>query len=252
MPTTAKRQPEGTRGRIVTAAAAAAGLWWWRGTRHDDRGRPPRMLDAQQVQDLYDRLASTYDLVSGAYDLVGARRLRSRAIDLLELAPGDTVVDLGCGTGVNLATLARAVGDQGRVIGVDLSAGMLQRARRRIDRGGFDHVELVHADVRDWSLPADTDAVLATFALEMVPEYDQIVQQIATTLDHGRIAVCGLRSPDGWPRWAVRLGIALTALFGVNSAYASIRPRQAIRRHTDELHHETTLFGACYLSVGQA
>lgn len=236
---------------VVAVAAAAGGLWWWRGRTQSGQGESPHILDADEVQNLYDRLAGNYDLATSLYDLVGARRLRARAVDLLDLAPGDTVVDLGCGTGVNLSLLARAVGDQGHVIGVDLSAGMLQRARRRIQQAGFSQVELIQADLREVALPAGTDAVLSTYALEMVPDYDHVIQRIADTLDHGRIAVCGLRSPDTWPRWAIRLGIALNTPFGVNPTYESIRPRQAIRAHTQEIHHETAFLGAVYLSVGQ-
>jgi len=85
---------------------------------------------ADAVQRLYDRVAPAYDAAAWAFRPLGARRLQEQAVDLLDLHPGDTVVDLGCGTGVNLPALANAVGEHGHVVGVDLSSGMLVRARR--------------------------------------------------------------------------------------------------------------------------
>ena len=114
---------------------------------HDGAGH---VLDAAEVRTLYHRIAPSYDLAAGAYALFGARRLGSRGVDLLDLRAGDTAVDLGCGTGVNLAGLAHAVGPTGRVIGVDISKGMLARARRQAVADDLTCVELVQADLREY------------------------------------------------------------------------------------------------------
>lgn len=217
--------------------------------------RGGHILNADEVGSLYDRIAPGYDLAAGAYTLFGARRLGPRAIELLGLRPGDTAVDLGCGTGVNLEGLARTVGPTGRVIGVDISGGMLAQARRRpAVRHNAARIDLVQADLREYRLPADTRGVLSTFAMEMVPEHERVIATACTTLADtgGRLAISGLRRPPGWPEWAVRLGIALNRPFGVNRAYEQIRPWEALRRHADEIAFQTTLFGAAYLSVGEA
>lgn len=218
----------------------------------DDDGAG-HVLDAGEVRNLYDRIAPGYDLAAGAYALFGARRLGSRAVDLLDLRAGDTAVDLGCGTGVNLAGLAHAVGPTGRVIGVDISKGMLTRARRQAVADNLTGVELVQADLREYALPADTRGVLSTFAMEMVPEHDHVIAAASATLARtgGRLAISGLRRPPGWPEWAVRLGIALNRPFGVSRAYEDIRPWESVRRHAEEIVFETALLGAVYLSVGE-
>ena len=108
---------------------------------------------ADAVQRLYDRVAPAYDAAAWAFRPLGARRLQEQAVDLLDLHPGDTVVDLGCGTGVNLPALANAVGEHGHVVGVDLSSGMLVRARRRADRHRLSQVTLHRADIRGFRLP---------------------------------------------------------------------------------------------------
>lgn len=142
----------------------------------------------------------------------------------------------------------------GRVIGVDISDGMLTRARRRrAVRDSPTRIDFMQADLREYRLPTDTRGVLSTFAMEMVPEHDRVISAACTTLADtgGRFAISGLRRPPEWPGWAVRLGIVLNRPFGVNRAYEAIRPWEALRRHADEIAFETTLFGAIYLSVGE-
>lgn len=212
-------------------------------------------LDADEVSSLYDRLAPRYDALAGALRRVtGSRRLARRGIRELRLSPGDTVVELGCGTGANLIDLAHAVAPGGRIVGVDLSAGMLRRARARAaDLRGVD-VQLRRGDVRDLEWPERVDGVLATYALEMVPEHDRVVATAAAALapGQGRLATMGLCAPQGWPDWLVRLGVLLTSPFGVSTAYTDVRPWESVRRHLDEVVHERRLAGALYLSVGIA
>lgn len=211
------------------------------------------MRGADAVQRLYDRVASAYDAAAWAFGPLGARRLQRRAVALLDLHPGDTVVDLGCGTGVNLPVLADAVGEHGQVVGVDLSSGMLAKARRRADRHHLSQVTLHRVDIRSFRLPAGTAAVLATASMEMVPEYDAVVCDLARQLApaRGRLAVGGIRRPPTWPAWAVTLGRTATTVFGVTRAYDDLQPWLSVRHHMDEIAFETAAGGALYLIVAR-
>ena len=210
------------------------------------------ILGANEVKQLYRRTARFYDAAVWMYRLTGVTRVRRLAVAALRLKPGDTVVDLGCGTGLNLAFLREAVGPSGRVLGVDLTDAMLERARRRVQRAGWWNVELIEADVREYPLPENLNAVLATFALEMVPEHDAVVRRVADALPAGgRIALFGIKHPEGWPQWAIRIGIVLNRAFGVSREYAAIQPWQSVRRHMREVEYREFYAGAAYLSVGE-
>lgn len=210
-------------------------------------------LGPDAVRDLYDRLAPVYDAVAAAYDLAGAGRFHRRAVQALGLRPGDTVVDLGCGTGSNFPYLVEAIGPTGRVIGVDLSQGMLARARRRARRHGWSNIELVEADVRTFGFPRPSHGVVAAYALEMVPEHDAVIARAVEALAPGRrIVIGGLRRPEGWPEWLIRLGEWVNRPFGVSRTYEGVQPWHAVRTHASEIQYEEHLFGAVYLAVGEA
>ena len=210
------------------------------------------ILNADEVRALYGRTASFYDRALSLYGLIGIDRQRRKIIERLRLAPGDTVVDLGCGTGANFPFLEKAVGPSGRIIGVDLSAAMLERARSRLQRNGWMNVDLVEADVRDYALPPGVAGVVAAFALEMVPEYDAVIERIANALPvEGRLALLGVKRPERWPEWLVDVVILLNRPFGVNRDYAALRPWQAVRRHMTMIEFEEICAGAVYRCVGQ-
>ena len=98
---------------------------------------------------------------------------RRRGIEALRVRPGDTVVEIGCGTGVNFAHLEQAVGPSGTIIGVDLSRDMLDQARSRVERKGWRNVTLVESDAGRYAFPDHVHALFSTYALTLVPSYDE-------------------------------------------------------------------------------
>ena len=236
----------------LVLAAAAGGALLWRRARRSASGEPT-VLGPEAVRRLYDRLAPVYDQAATAYRLVGGARYRRRAVESLCLSPGDTAVDLCCGTGANLPFLVEAVDPTGRVVGVDLSPGMLAQARQRVEAAGWQNVELVEADVREFAFPDPVHGVLSTFGIEMVLEHaDVIARAVDALTPGGRIAVGGLRRPDGWPEWLIRAGEIVNRPFGVSRAYEDIQPWHSVEAHAEDVHYEAYLLGAAYLSTGQA
>src|ERR1700761_5325847 len=93
-------------------------------------------IDGERVRliETYRRKAKHYDIVSRLYPVPGYPQLsqRRKAVGALGLRPGDTVVDMACGTGLNFSLIQQAIGPNGRLIGVDLTDAMLDVARQRI------------------------------------------------------------------------------------------------------------------------
>lgn len=123
------------------------------------------------VQSFYGRYDRLYDAIA---TLPGVESWRERAVDALDLEPGETVVELGCGTGANLRLLRERVGPDGRVVGVDLTRPLLARARGRTSP--WPNVHLVQGDATTPPLAAGAaDAVLGTFVLGMFADPAAVV-----------------------------------------------------------------------------
>ncbi|MGE0160838.1 MAG: class I SAM-dependent methyltransferase [Gemmatimonadales bacterium] len=210
------------------------------------------ILTPDQMRALYGRLAPFYDAAVLPFRALGLDRHRRLAVRSLALRPGDVVLDLGCGTGLNFPALHEAVGSRGRIIGVDLTAEMLDKARERAERAGFENVELIQADLATQEMPAGMAGALATYVLEAVPGYDSVVRAIAAALPAGgRLASYGLKRPDRWPEALIVLGRWLMRPFGVDRAYESFKPWLSIERHLTLVEHRELLLGAAYLAVGE-
>ena len=109
--------------------------------------------------------------------------LQRRALESLGLKEGDTVLDLACGSGVNLPALVRAVGASGRIIATDYSDGMLNTARATARRMGWNNVEFIQADAATLELaPQSLDGALCTFALSAMPGERAALQRVAQAL----------------------------------------------------------------------
>jgi len=210
------------------------------------------ILDEQQVGRLYDRSARYYDGLLFLFGLAGVGRWRSGLIDSMQLVEGETVLDLCCGTGENFSRLGRAVGHRGRIIGVDLSGKMLEKALTKADKLGMKNVDLVQKSVSDYTIPADVSAVVSTFGLEMVPNYPDVISRLSAGLEpRGRLGLLGLRHPEGWPEWLIELGVKLNRPFGVSRDYEDFRPWIAAQSCFSNVTLDQHLWGAAYSCVAE-
>ncbi len=213
------------------------------------------VLSPTEVRDLYRKRAERYDLVAQMiYPLFGFRvkQYRQDTIAALALKPGDTVVELACGTGLNFAHVQRVIGPQGKIIGVDLTDAMLEVAKGRAAREDWTNVELVQADLAEWQFPAGISGVYSTFAITIVPDYDAIIERASQALKpEGRLAVFDFKEPAGWPAWLVRFAAWLNKPYGVSLGLADRHPWESIRRYLTETTYREYYFGALYLCAGK-
>lgn len=104
----------------------------------------------------------------------------------LKLRPGETVVDLGAGAGVDAFLAARQVGPQGKVIGVDMTPAMLEKARTFAASSGFAQVEFREGRLENLPVAdASVDAVTSNCVINLVPDKAAVFREIARILKPG-------------------------------------------------------------------
>lgn len=125
-----------------------------------------RPLD--EITGQYDRVARFYKVFEPLYLIFPVAR--RRAVAALGLKAGDTVLEIGAGTGRNFPYLIDAVGPSGGVIAVDASEGMLGEARKLVEQHGWSNVSLQQQDAARLELDRNVDAVLFSLSYSAMPE----------------------------------------------------------------------------------
>ena len=206
----------------------------------------------------YRRKAKHYDLTSRLYPAPGypQQAYRLRAIRALGLSPGDTVVDIACGTGLNFSQIQDLIGPEGRIVGVDLTDAMLAQAQRRIESNGWRNVSLVQSEAAEYDFPGQVDAILSTYALTQVPACGEVIAHGAGALsDFGRWVVLDLKAPDNAPRWLAQLGTAVARPFGSIDEWVARRPWEVIRAAMHDtladLSWNELFLGTAFLAAGR-
>jgi len=107
-------------------------------------------------------------------------------LEHLELQPGETVVDLGSGAGIDALIAARAVGPEGRVIGIDMTPEMLAKARSNAAAAGAGHVDFREGRLEALPIDSDTaDAITSNCVINLVPDKTKVFAEIARILKPG-------------------------------------------------------------------
>lgn len=103
-----------------------------------------------------------------------------------QIKKGDVVIDLGSGAG-NDAFIARAeTGDSGKVIGIDFTPAMIEKARANADKLGFNNVEFRQGDIEHMPVTADTaDVIVSNCVLNLVPNKDAVLKEVFRVLKPG-------------------------------------------------------------------
>jgi ubiquinone/menaquinone biosynthesis C-methylase UbiE len=142
-------------------------------------------MDEQQRKAM---LKATFDTVSGGYD-GGALRFFAQSaqgmVSILDLRGDEHALDVACGTGHASLAAARML-PNGRVTGVDFSAGMLDQARRKAAAQGISNIEFLERDMTALGFPADSfDVALCAFGIFFVDDLDTQLAHVASVVKPG-------------------------------------------------------------------
>lgn len=158
--------------------------------------RVPRSKEAARSS--YNRMSGWYDLIAGGSE----KKFREKGLELLHASAGERVLEVGCGTGHSLLALAQQVQPEGRVYGIDLSEGMLTRARSRLAQSDVEHAVMLQCgDAAHLPFPAESfDALFMSFTLELfdTPELPLVLAECRRVLKPGgRMSVVSLDKKEG-------------------------------------------------------
>ena len=192
----------------------------------------------------YRHLARSYDTATGMFNAY-----RARAVRLLQLTPGEVVIDVGCGTGLCFSYLQQRIGPTGWIIGIDRSPEMLDQAEGRCTRHGWRNVTLIESDADTADIRGSADAALFCAAHDVLQSADSIGNVLAHVRPGGRCVAVGAK----WaPPWFAGLNV-LTALAHrpfVGSFVGFDKPWAVLMQSVPELQVTELALGSGYAAVG--
>ena len=183
-----------------------------------------RRPDASLAQRRYAALATRYDATCHRVE-----PLRALAIDKLDLRPGDTVIDVACGTGATTEVLARAVGPGGCVIGIELSPQMAVLGSQRLRSAGLGQARIEVVAVQHAVLAEHADAFLFSYTHDVLQQPEAVAALAHLAKPGARYALLGMRTLPwvwGWPvnlfvMWRARR--YLTTHHGLGAPWARLQ-----------------------------
>ncbi len=213
------------------------------------------MISRQKVQAMYQSGAKHYDFTTILFRLIGLRMKAYRllAIKKLSLQRGNCAIELGCGTGLNFPFLMEQIGPEGRLIGIDLTPGIIDIARERAEQSCWKNVELVKSDVAAYDFPEGINGVLATGLFGYIPEYDRVIKAASQSIVPGdHLSILDGKQPENLPSWLFKIVLKLGGPFGYTPEYFNVRPWESVERYFKETSFETRYGGMIYILSGTA
>jgi demethylmenaquinone methyltransferase/2-methoxy-6-polyprenyl-1,4-benzoquinol methylase len=154
----------------------------------------------EEARQFYDRISRFYDYIMGVFE----RKHAEKALQSLSIQNGETVLEIGVGPGRCLKRIAQSVGHRGQAYGIDISPGMLEVTKRRLEKAQLeDRVKLYCGDAAKLPYDENTfDAVFMSFVLELfsTPEIPEVLEEIKRLLKPaGRLGIASLSRSYGRP-----------------------------------------------------
>lgn len=201
---------------------------------------PPAMLA------LYRARAAHYD-----EELAPFEPLRAAAIERLHLQPGQTVLDVGCGTGLSFEPLLQRLGPKGRLIGIEPCADMLDRARERLSPAQRQQVTLLQASAQAARWRGRADAALLHFTHDIVRSPAALDNVFAHLKPGARVVATGLQWAAPWAV-AVNAFVLGAALYSISSLEGLDRPWSGLAQRLKDFAVSDEWMGGVYIASGTA
>jgi SAM-dependent methyltransferase len=153
------------------------------------------------------RALAHYGAMAGSYELrtASGNQWRRELVNSLAPRPGQVILDVGCGTGLNFEHIQRQIGPGGRLIGIEQSPEMLAHAHALVQRRGWTNVELVCASAEEAAIPATADAALLCAVHDVMRSPAALANVLQHVREGGRIVAGGAK----WAPWRRSKAVSL-------------------------------------------
>ena len=201
------------------------------------------------IRHRYNRIAGFFRLFELLFLLPPG--IRRKAVRRLQLKPGDSVLEIGCGTGRNLPFLLEAVGPDGHIFGVDLSEGMLSKARQLCTRRKWENVTLIHSDASMYTVPDPVSGVIFSLSYATIPHHKQVLRHAWNQLQVGRnLVIMDAKLPSGI-RGRLLLPYSVWIMKRTVLGNPFIQPWKDLSELTEQFKIEELLFGSYYICAAR-
>ena len=220
-------------------------------------------MNPATVLERYTKVAPRYDGLVSFWSKVAffpIERYRREAVEAMNVGEGDTVLEIGCGTGLNFSYIRERIGPSGRLIALDYTPAMIEQATRKVEENGWRNVEFVQGDAAEVEklVTGPVDGAISIACLCIVPGWERAIAGAAALLrPGGRLAVLdwSTMKPKGPMRvvsplvewWTKHYGFADPA-----GDFAEVRPWKAtMEKYLTNVSYRESYFGTTFLCHGE-
>ncbi len=220
-------------------------------------------MDPENVLDRYTRIAPRYDGLVSFWAKVAffpIERYRREAVQAMNVGEGDTVLETGCGTGLNFPYIQERIGPRGRLIALDYTPAMIEQAERKVGENSWRNVQFVQGDAAevDKLVTGPVDGAISTACLCIVPGWEQAIAGAAGLLrPGGRLVVLDFATMK--PKGSLRLTSPLvdwwTRHYGFADPavdFAEVRPwKTTMEKYLTNVSYREMYLGTMFLCYGE-
>ncbi|QDP40464.1 demethylmenaquinone methyltransferase [Radiobacillus deserti] len=145
----------------------------------------------ERVHGVFEKIYDRYDFMNSVISFQRHKAWRKDVMKRMNVQPGNSALDVCCGTGDWSFSLAEAVGSVGKIVGLDFSQNMLSIAKEKKRNRPLDQLEFIHGNAMELPFEDDTfDYATIGFGLRNVPDYKQVLSEMKRVVKPGGMVVC--------------------------------------------------------------